>query len=85
MTSADRDEDMARADRERENEELRKGGPTRTPGIITTTDGKAGPAMRRATGQKKRGKIAPTTTGDAGSGGMNAPTRGTTSSNSSSD
>jgi len=51
--------------------------------MFTTTGGKAGPAMRPAARRKNRGKTAPTTTGDAGSGGMNTPTSGTTSSNSS--
>ncbi len=60
-------------------EEVVKGGPRRSPGAVTTTGGVAGPAMRHATGQLGRGKVAPTTTGDATSGGMDAPTSGTTS------
>lgn len=61
-------------------EELRQGGPTRTPGMATTTGGRAGPAMRPGPGrpQTGRGKVAPTTTGDAGSGGMHTPAEGTT-------
>jgi hypothetical protein len=60
-------------------EVLRQGGPTRTPGAITTTGGGVGPAMRHATGQRGEGKVAPTTTGDSTSGGMDAPKGGTTS------
>jgi hypothetical protein len=62
-----------------EQEVRRQGGPTRTPGAITTTGGRAGPAMRHATGQRGEGKVAPTTTGDATTGGMATPTGGTTS------
>ncbi|WP_117209190.1 hypothetical protein [Allorhizocola rhizosphaerae] len=71
------------ADRELEKEERRDGGPSETPGMMTTTGGKAGTSMRVKPGRKNPGKTAPTTTGDAGSGGMNPPTSGTTSSNSS--
>ncbi|MDG4773330.1 hypothetical protein [Solwaraspora sp. WMMD792] len=73
-------------------ETLRDGGPTRSGGGLTTTGGTAGPAStRRATGpgrgkdpgrgKKGRGrdKVAPTTTGDATSGGMGTPAGGTTS------
>jgi hypothetical protein len=80
------------ADVEVDQEVLRQGGPTRTPGAVTTTGGRAGPAMRHATGQRGEGKgggpegqgggknkVAPTTTGDATSGGMDTPTGGTTS------
>jgi hypothetical protein len=62
-------------------EALRNGGPTRTPGVMTTTGGTAGPNSfrprpnRPAEGQK----IAPTTTGDATTGGMDMTDRGTTS------
>jgi hypothetical protein len=68
-----------------EQEVRRQGGPTRTPGAITTTGGRAGPAMRHATGQRgeatggEKKKVAPTTTGDATTGGMGTPTGGTTS------
>jgi hypothetical protein len=78
------------ADVDVDPEVLRQGGPTRSPGAITTTGGRAGPAMRHATGQRGAGggpegqgggknKIAPTTTGDATTGGMATPTGGTTS------
>ncbi len=67
------------ADVQVDPEVLRQGGPTDTPGAITTTGGRAGPAMRRATGQRGTGKIAPTTTGDATTGGMRTPAGGSTS------
>jgi hypothetical protein len=67
------------ADVDIDPEVLRQGGPTRTPGAVTTTGGRAGPAMRHASGQRGEGKVAPTTTGDATSGGMGTPTGGTTS------
>lgn len=67
------------ADVDIDPEVLRQGGPTRTPGAVTTTGGRAGPAMRHATGQRAEGKVAPTTTGDATSGGTGTPTGGTTS------
>jgi hypothetical protein len=63
-------------DREVELEELRNGGPTRTGGMVTTTGGTAGPAsIRRPTNPD----AAPTTTGDATSGGMATPVRTSTS------
>jgi len=74
---------MTNADRELQKDEQRTGGPKDTPGMMTTTGGVAGPAMRPRPGRKNRGKTGPTTTGDAGSGGMNTPASGTTSSNSS--
>ncbi|HEV7898718.1 MAG TPA: hypothetical protein VGP31_12830 [Planosporangium sp.] len=61
---------------------LRDGGPTDTRGMVTTTGGKAGPASvhpyhdRRPKGP---GKVAPTTPGDVGSGGMGTPVGGSTS------
>ncbi|MBO4143128.1 hypothetical protein ACFYON_27845 [Micromonospora sp. NPDC005686] len=64
---------------------LRDGGPTRGQGAVTTTGGTAGPAsVRRLARQpeKHRGKVAPTTTGDAGTGGMSTPAGGSTSDNS---
>jgi hypothetical protein len=69
------------ADVDVDPEVLRQGGPTRTPGAVTTTGGRAGPGMRHAPGQRggQGGKVAPTTTGDATSGGMDTPTGGTTS------
>ncbi|WP_319460862.1 hypothetical protein [Micromonospora sp. RTP1Z1] len=61
---------------------LRDGGPTRGQGAITTTGGTAGPAsVRRVARQPERhpGKVAPTTTGDATTGGMSTPAGGSTS------
>ncbi|MDG4798872.1 hypothetical protein [Micromonospora sp. WMMD1082] len=61
---------------------LRDGGPTRGQGAITTTGGTAGPAStRRVARQPERhsGKVAPTTTGDATTGGLTTPTSGSTS------
>lgn len=66
------------ADVDVDPEDLRQGGPTKTPGTMTTTGGKAGSAMRHARGQSGKGKVAPTTTGDATSGGMRPPTGGST-------
>ncbi len=64
---------------------LRDGGPTRGQGAITTTGGTAGPASARRVArqpERHRGKVAPTTTGDATTGGMSTPAGGTTSDNS---
>lgn len=66
-------------------EELRNGGPTRTPGMMTTTGGNAGPAsvapaLREHATPQGEGKVAPTTTGDATSGGMSTPVDGRTTS-----
>ncbi|MCZ7420072.1 MULTISPECIES: hypothetical protein [unclassified Micromonospora] len=64
---------------------LRDGGPTRGQGAITTTGGTAGPASaRRVARQPERhpGKVAPTTTGDATTGGLTTPPAGPTSDNS---
>ncbi|SCL31742.1 hypothetical protein GA0070616_4323 [Micromonospora nigra] len=61
---------------------LRDGGPTRGQGAVTTTGGSAGPAsVRRLARQPERhpGKVAPTTTGDATTGGMSTPAGGATS------
>ena len=61
-------------------EVLRDGGPTRTPGMVTTTGGTAGPASVTTRPPRPEGvKVAPTTTGDAHSGGMGTPVRSTTS------
>jgi hypothetical protein len=73
-------------------DDLRDGGPTHTRGMVTTTGGKAGPASvhRRArqpdgpAGDHEdeaphEGKVAPTTTGAATSGGMSTPAGGSTS------
>ena len=65
---------------------LRDGGPTRGQGAVTTTGGTAGPAsVRRVARQPEKhpGKVAPTTTGDAGTGGLSTPAGGFTSDNSS--
>ncbi|MFC0099015.1 hypothetical protein ACFFKH_15970 [Micromonospora marina] len=64
---------------------LRDGGPTRGQGAVTTTGGTAGPAsVRRVARQPERhpGKVAPTTTGDASTGGLSTPAGGSTSDNS---
>lgn len=58
-------------------EVLRNGGPTRSGGAVTTTGGTAGPASVRR--RRNEGKVAPTTTGDATSGGMDTPAGGATS------
>jgi hypothetical protein len=71
--SADLDSTL---DRHTDLDEIRDGGPTRTPGMMTTTGGTAGPA---STGRRVQPGAAPTTTGDAGSGGMNAPIGGANS------
>ncbi|MFI7607466.1 hypothetical protein ACIBTV_20295 [Micromonospora sp. NPDC049366] len=66
---------------------LRDGGPVAGQGAITTTGGTAGPAsVRRVARQpeRHRGKVAPTTTGDATTGGMSTPAGGSTSDQSSS-
>ncbi|MDG4759199.1 hypothetical protein [Micromonospora sp. WMMD710] len=61
---------------------LRDGGPVGGQGAVTTTGGTAGPAsVRRVARQPERhpGKVAPTTTGDATTGGLSTPTGGGTS------
>jgi hypothetical protein len=59
---------------------LRDGGPTRNRGVVTTTGGTAGPAsVRRLGNARGNRKVAPTTTGDATTGGMSTPTGGSTS------
>ncbi|MDG4786250.1 hypothetical protein O7626_09975 [Micromonospora sp. WMMD1102] len=59
---------------------LRDGGPTRNRGVATTTGGrKAGPASVRRRPRPPGGNVAPTTTGDATTGGMNTPASGSTS------
>ncbi|WP_406036527.1 hypothetical protein OG799_18880 [Micromonospora sp. NBC_00898] len=61
---------------------LRDGGPTRGQGAITTTGGTAGPASARRVArqpERHRGKVAPTTTGDATTGGLSTPAGGSTS------
>ncbi|MEV7331499.1 hypothetical protein [Micromonospora sp. NPDC093244] len=61
---------------------LRDGGPVAGQGAVTTTGGTAGPAsVRRVARQPERhpGTVAPTTTGDATTGGLSTPTGGGTS------
>jgi hypothetical protein len=61
-------------------EELLDGGPTRSGGAVTTTgSGRAGPARRARPVPPRGGKVAPTTTGDATSGGMGPRGGGSTS------
>lgn len=70
------------ADRAVDPDVLRDGGPTRGHGAITTTGGVAGPAAVHRRPRRDRrgdGKVAPTTTGDATTGGMDVPTGGSTS------
>jgi hypothetical protein len=68
------------ADGARDPDVLRDGGPTRNRGVITTTGGrKAGPASVRRRPRPPGGNVAPTTTGDATTGGMNTPASGSTS------
>ncbi|SCL22791.1 hypothetical protein GA0070624_2607 [Micromonospora rhizosphaerae] len=68
---------------------LRDGGPTRGQGAVTTTGGTAGPASsgwvaRQPERHRTKGKVAPTTTGDATTGGLSTPAGGSTSDKSSS-
>ncbi|MFR9779841.1 hypothetical protein ACL02O_27770 [Micromonospora sp. MS34] len=61
---------------------LRDGGPTGGQGAVTTTGGTAGPASARRLArqpERHRGTVAPTTTGDATTGGMSTPAGGSTS------
>lgn len=58
--------------------ELLNGGPSRTPGAVTTTGGRAGSANVHR--RPRRGPdTAPTTTGDATTGGMRGPAGASTS------
>ncbi len=62
-------------------EVLRNGGPTRTEGMMTTTGGVAGPNTFRARPKPPPGvKVAPTTTGDATTGGFTSEAGGTSDS-----
>jgi hypothetical protein len=86
MTDPDTDEQRIAAelsstvDADVDPEVLRNGGPTRTPGMMTTTGGNAGPNSAKPKPYRPEGvKIAPTTTGDAGTGGMDTPIRSSTS------
>ena len=58
--------------------ELRDGGPTTTPGVMTTTGGTAGPNSFKTRPRSGPG-VANTTTGDATTGGMDTPVDGYTS------
>ncbi|GAA0800344.1 hypothetical protein [Spirilliplanes yamanashiensis] len=60
-------------------EVLRNGGPTRTPGMMTTTGGNAGPnSIKRHPNRPTDGtKVANTTTGDATTGGFTSEAGGT--------
>jgi hypothetical protein len=67
-------------------EDLRNGGPTRTPGVMTTTGGSAGPARMAPPGgtvdtDDTEAHRTPTTTGDATTGGMRSPVSTGTSDN----
>lgn len=68
-----------RAEEEADTAARRDGGPTRTPGMVTTTGGRAGPAGVRRLTRRPGAGVAPTTTGSAGSGGMESPAGGATS------
>jgi hypothetical protein len=59
-------------DRDAELDELRDGGPARTPGRQTPTVVGSNP-RDPATARHPRPGAAPTTTGDATTGGMNTP------------
>jgi hypothetical protein len=67
----DRDLDST-VDRDTDLDELRNGGPTQTPGAMTTTGGTAGPASFAGRDQPDP-SAAPTTTGDATTGGLQPP------------
>lgn len=61
-------------------EMLRRGGPVRAERAIRVTGGRPEPEpVRRRTNRDRGEKVAPTTTGDATSGGMNTPGGGATS------
>jgi hypothetical protein len=76
MTKRRGDEEEAR---DVEPRDTRDGGPTRTRGMVTTTGGSAGRASVRRSQPPRGGKVAPTTTGDATSGGMRGGMGGATS------
>jgi|HigsolmetaAR201D_1030396.scaffolds.fasta_scaffold38258_1 hypothetical protein len=67
------------ADRAHDPDVLRDGGPTHHRGVVTTTGGSAGPATSHRRTRRPGGRVAPTTTGDATTGGMSTPARGSTS------
>jgi hypothetical protein len=60
-------------------EVLRNGGPTRTPGMMTTTGGNAGPNSIKHHPNRIKGQVPLTTTGDATTSGMETPDRTSTS------
>lgn len=66
------------ADVDVDPQDLLEGGPTRYPGSVTTTGGTAGPGNVRRL-RRHGQKVAPTTTGDATTGGMNNAAGGSTS------
>ena len=77
-----RDDPFDPADERIDPQVLRDGGPSAGQGAVTTTGGTAGPAsVRRVARQpeRHRGKVAPTTTGDATTGGLSTPMGGSTS------
>lgn len=68
------------ADADVDPDVLRDGGPTRHRGVATTTGGRrAGPASVHRRPRPPGGKVAPTTSGDAGSGKFSTPAAGATS------
>jgi hypothetical protein len=83
MTDSDTDEQRIAAelsstvDADVDPEVLRNGGPTRTPGMMTTTGGNAGPNSAKP--GVYRADVAATTTGDATTGGPETPRGGATS------
>lgn len=77
-----RDDPLDPANERIDPQVLRDGGPVGGQGAVTTTGGTAGPAsVRRVARQpeRHRGTVAPTTTGDATTGGLSTPTGGGTS------
>jgi hypothetical protein len=60
-------------------EVLRNGGPTVTPGMMTTTGGNAGPNSIKRHPNRIDGQVPLTTTGDATTSGMETPDRSSTS------
>ncbi|MEU4400022.1 hypothetical protein ACIQH6_22750 [Micromonospora orduensis] len=77
-----RDDPLDPANERIDPQVLRDGGPVGGQGAVTTTGGTAGPAsVRRVARQPERhqGTVAPTTTGDATTGGLSTPTGGGTS------
>ena len=73
------DELKSTVDADVDPEVLRNGGPTETPGMMTTTGGTAGPnSVKPHPNRPTHGeKVAPTTTGDATTGGFTSEAGGT--------